>query len=424
MSRSLKRCRTPGPGTMRLPGVASFERSALKLSPLWQVKDWVASHEAQREASVSSWKNHFMRIPPRQPAASLLRSFAGFDLRHRFCRRGFTLVELLVVITIIGILMALLLPAVQAAREAARRVQCQNNLKQIGIGFNNYHTTHGTFPPGSIHDQIGTVHPFTPPQWISYMHMLLPFMEQQAFYDNTMTVLTLGLVHTDPWNLAWPESTQGVSVSSYLCPSDGLGTRNGLYNIDPVELGFDAPPQDVYKTNYLGFFSGLNDNRQWTLPYETGMSTADPEPAEYRHMFRTYHGRRIAQIHDGTSKTMALAEYLTGAHEGNGRGAPFTCRAGFALMYPTLTPNSTAPDVLNSADSQFCDGPIGQPKLNLPCQVASSFSYASPRSRHPGGVNVVMCDGSVHFVGNAVDLMGVWRPMATVDGGEAYRSAW
>ena len=133
------------------------------------------------------------------------------------CRRAFTLVELLVVIAIIGILVALLLPAVQAAREAARRTSCQNNLKQIGIALQNYHdSSSGAFPPGIVFDAGPTGMPFVPdrswsfrPNWIIN---ILPYMEEQGLYDSfDLTVYISDAVNQIP---------RGTTVETLLCPSD------------------------------------------------------------------------------------------------------------------------------------------------------------------------------------------------------------
>ena len=322
----------------------------------------------------------------------------------RFHRRisGFTLVELLVVITIIGILIALLLPAVQAAREAARRMQCANNLKQIGLALHNYHATHKMFPPGSIHNNSGS--PFQKPEWISYLHQLLPYMEQQHLYDRTI------MVPHHPWALAWPADVQGVSVPGFLCPSDGKG--GPTYVIDPSTLGFGSP-NEVYRSNYMGFFSGLNDGFQH-------QHFADAGPSDQHHMFRLNQGRKISEILDGTSNTMAISEYLTGKDKFNMRGQPFTSRAGSQHLYPTLTPNSSSPDILWGTAPEICENGTGYPALNLPCigDTGTMSNYASPRSRHPGGVHVLLCDGSVRFVSDNVDLLSVWRPLATIANGE------
>jgi prepilin-type N-terminal cleavage/methylation domain-containing protein len=140
-------------------------------------------------------------------------------------RRGFTLVELLVVIAIIGILIALLLPAVQAAREAARRMQCSNNLKQIGLGLHNYHDTFGTFPPGASQDQ-----------YLGYATRLLPFMEQKPLYDR----VDFENVYSTPNNYA----VGAVRVDAFLCPSSSEFTSK--------HTAEQANGQRCYTIHYYG----------------------------------------------------------------------------------------------------------------------------------------------------------------------------
>jgi len=303
------------------------------------------------------------------------------------------------VIAIIGILVAMLLPAIQAAREAARRIQCANNMKQLGVALHNYHSSHNTFPPGTI--QSGNC-VFCPPEWISYVHQLLPYLEEEALYDIMI------VIRTGPWAVEFPPECWGVSVASLLCPSDGLGGATLTANM--------VGDTELYRSNYLGIFSGLNDGYHHT-------HVSQPGPKEERAMFGVNQGRRIRDITDGTSKTMVLAEYLTGTTKDNWRGGPFTTRAGAQILYTTLTPNSSAPDVLAASsviDETTCENGVGFPELNLPCRTGSTeTNHASPRSRHRGGVQVLLCDGSVRFVIDDIDLMGVWRPLGTISGAEA-----
>ena len=130
---------------------------------------------------------------------------------RRSVGRGFTLVELLVVIAIIGILVALLLPAIQAAREAARRTQCNNNLKNIGLGLQNYHDTYKTFPMGAMHTGARTT--TTSAYGPSWQYGILPFMEQQGLYDEV-----------DKTQRVWDQPIRSTVVKTFLCPSDdGFG---------------------------------------------------------------------------------------------------------------------------------------------------------------------------------------------------------
>lgn len=304
---------------------------------------------------------------------------------------GFTLIELLVVIAIIAILIALLLPAVQQAREAARRSTCKNNLKQLGLALHNYHETHKMFPPGTIQGGGGT--PFSSPQWTYLLHHILPFIDQVPYYKTIMVNPTL----PEPWAASWPASVQGVAIPVFLCPSDGKGgatcAGSNLGNFN-----------DITKSNYLGIFSGLNDGFAHTY-------NSTPGPIAQRALFGLNQGRRISDITDGTSNTLAMAEYLTGTEQNNLRGMFCTSRAGSQFLYVTQTPNSSGPDSFVLA-GLWCEA---TPVVGQPCIVeATNSNHASPRSQHVGGVQVLLCDGAVRFVGNNIDLLTVWRPLGTI----------
>jgi prepilin-type N-terminal cleavage/methylation domain-containing protein/prepilin-type processing-associated H-X9-DG protein len=325
---------------------------------------------------------------------------------------AFTLVELLVVITIIGILIALLLPAVQSAREAARKSQCANNLKQIGLALHNFECQNGTFPPG-IKAKMrfpGTYDSSTGGyQWTYLLHFLLPDLEQEGYYAAIGGPEFKTDLYKDPtvWN-----SVNKAGLAFLWCPSDAIGD-NGFVAEDNV--GYESYRWP--KTNYLGIFSGLNDaDGAYSA---TNYASHDLDPKRHA-VFRYGKGTAIAEIKDGTSNTMAVAEYLKGLSQtDSAHGQFYTNRAGCQTLFMTLGPNSTAPDNLFT---YWCPngGTPSDPAMNLPCVGGDGDSnYASPRSRHPSGVNAVFCDGSVHFIGDSVDVIGVWRPLGWINDGQA-----
>ena len=305
-------------------------------------------------------------------------------------RTAFTLVELLVVIAIIGVLVALLLPAVQAAREAARRMQCVNNLKQYGIAMQNYHDTNRSLPPGAV--------PWGHPKWHmkTFMVDIWPFIEQSALAEQYQD------------DKHWWESpnakindatgTLAVTLSAYYCPSDRVNALCSVQN-DVVRA----------RGNYVVNF---------------GNQAADPATPESSAPFKlldVYVPQRLGanaptkfkQITDGTSNTMMMSEILIPLNDSDedARGDVFSVDGGGCLFTTNNTPNSSVPDVVTF---NWC---ISVPEQNLPCSATGNFHAVkmSPRSRHPGGVNVLMCDSSVQFVTDDVNL-SLFRAMGTSQG--------
>jgi prepilin-type N-terminal cleavage/methylation domain-containing protein/prepilin-type processing-associated H-X9-DG protein len=344
----------------------------------------------------------------------------SFQLKIK--RSGFTLIELLVVIAIIAVLISLLLPAVQSAREAARRAQCINNLKQLGLAAHNYESAIGTFPMGDhpgrnyngglIRQNFG--------QWVA----LSQFLEQGNVWNMINTQIMMYLA---------PNSTaSGIGLSTLWCPSDGdiSSTRYPGSTGD----GWDDSPIPMTYSSYAGN-GGPHPVRTWDQPVGGSPSTWN------KGMFFHIGGRpdrpsqspiRISQITDGTSNTMMFIEstYTKVANNDKAFGG-----------------NGSGPKWWTSAD--FGDGLIGTafPPNYFKTYSNDSSVYArgdsynmTANSFHPGGVNVCMADGSVKFIKDSVSSWpappasmiragdrnsyiinaqyGVWQALSTINGGE------
>jgi prepilin-type N-terminal cleavage/methylation domain-containing protein/prepilin-type processing-associated H-X9-DG protein len=320
---------------------------------------------------------------------------------------AFTLVELLVVITIIGILIALLLPAVQAAREAARKAQCSNNLKQIGLALHNFESQHKTFPPGTMSKIRHTPGPpgNNEREWPYFLHFLLPCLDQQNYYDGLKGPL---FTLDNPWisNAGWKDTVNRTPLAALLCPSDSFG--GNLMQVGSISLA---------KSNYLGIFSGLRDGDNYDASNVQGGYYKNTVPTQ-RAAFRPHEGTPIADITDGTSNTMAVAEYVTGTSSADNRGFFYTSRAGCMFLYVHTGPNSIVKDNLYW---EFCPtgGTPNDPTQNLPCVDGDELTnFATPRSRHPGGVHAVFCDGSVHFIQDNIDS-STWQHLGWIADGYA-----
>jgi prepilin-type N-terminal cleavage/methylation domain-containing protein/prepilin-type processing-associated H-X9-DG protein len=335
------------------------------------------------------------------------------DLVHirRGARLAFSLVELLVVIAIIAVLIGLLLPAVQKVREAARRATCQNNLKQIGLALHNHHDTYSKFPLGSKNDQLSR---WAGPR-LTFMLFLYPYLEEGATFNKFDQ---FALSTPDAFNFGgfvpWCGSSNSLPadaptahvVPTLLCPSDGEGdpTATHYFNYDP-STGHKLGTWN--RSNYLGFFGDKNYGG-----FFPGYPQNQPAVFGFRY------GARLTDITDGASNTMAVGEYLKGVSRAeypeDQRGVHWIDAPGCSQLYTKAAPNSSSPDLF-VLDVQC----YNKPASNLPCAGSDwSLITAASRSRHPGGVNVVLADGSVRFISQQINL-STWQALGTISSGEA-----
>jgi len=347
-------------------------------------------------------------------------------------RRGFTLVELLVVIAIIGILVALLLPAIQAAREAARRSQCANNLKQIGLALHNFHDTYQRLPPGGSIDQrpFGE-HPGGGAAWgASWIAHILPNVEQGALSQQLIFRGNSGWDYQDPPGVRPNnQAISNVSLPSFYCPSSPL----------PV-TALSPPPgsSNVQLVTYVGISGAING----LIPNYTESRTNNGNPA----VPQCCSGGRVSaggvlfpngqvgfrHITDGTSNVAAVSEHADFLITQNGAKAPWGAGHWHGWLIGCgssgIPPNYGSGNDARTFQQTTIRYPInrkdGWPDAgdcgNL--GVCQSLGVNIPlNSAHPGGVHIVLCDASVRFVADsmALDLLA---KLATRDDGQTIES--
>jgi len=324
----------------------------------------------------------------------------------RQLRRAFTLVELLVVIAIIGILVSLLLPAVQAAREAARRVQCQNNLKQLALALHTYHTAHKIFPPGimfDINENPESSDNFRP-NWVI---MILPQLEQTALYTAFDFKQTIS--HANNRN------ARGTPIQAMVCPSDPghsklfIGTSGG--EGDNWARGSYAC-NGANGPSSTGYGGGVHCGK-------TG-ETAAQAPGWVNNRTKGVMGAgvavRIDDIRDGTTNTLLLAEVRVGMTEKDRRGTwAMGCAGASALFWHGFTGDANGPNACNdrSDDIEGCDfldsttpGYATLKKNCMTCWPSCPSYQATARGTHTGGVQGALCDGSVRFFSDSIQTSG------------------
>ncbi|MDX2038171.1 MAG: DUF1559 domain-containing protein [Isosphaeraceae bacterium] len=336
-------------------------------------------------------------------------------------RRGFTLIELLVVIAIIAVLIALLLPAVQAAREAARRAQCTNNLKQIGLAMHNYNSSNGVLPQG----MRGCC-------WGSWLVPVLPYVEQQALFNSWNSYGNNSGLPGYVDGLFRYAGAANITVSStrvnaYYCPSDGSATNFA---------GIAALGRQVTSQSYVVNFGNITMQQGSRIgtafqPYlmDAGVrydflgapfgdvGAPFPDISTAGGIGATNGAIGFAQITDGLSNTMMTSEIIVGQRVASYDLRGFSWWAYGGTFSGFLTPNTTKPDWMQSAG--YCQYPGAN---NPPCIAGpTNLVMMAARSRHPGGVNVGMCDGSVRFIKDTVNV-GTYRALSSTRGNEVISS--
>ena len=369
---------------------------------------------------------------------------------HQRAFKGFTLVELLVVIAIIGILIGLLLPAGQAAREAARRMQCTNNLKQLGLAVQNYHDANNALPAArSMLGKCGYLHhaglngkyASTAAGPFSAQTHLLPYVEQAAVYQELISYTDPNhsprLEH--PWHGGDHRTNYpalAAVITAFLCPSDGNATQ---------------PSNDTHYTGRSNYMSSRGDS-MWNNERHPGDESSGAAKTGHRGVFHVGEFPSMAAVTDGTSNTVAWSESVSGlgavSRQIKGTivntGSMYTgsgSNPGACLALKNGTELSKDSIAQSWRGQRWADGQIlingfttTLPPNSPVCShgTDNSWGSASPSSNHSGGVNAAMLDGSVRFVSETIDSgdaysnavssgkspYGVWGAMGSINGGE------
>ncbi|HEX4000125.1 MAG TPA: DUF1559 domain-containing protein [Pirellulales bacterium] len=326
--------------------------------------------------------------------------------RWRSRRPGFTLVELLVVISIIGILLGLLLPAVQAAREAARLTQCQNNLKQIGLGLLNFESGKRVFPPSYVSQpENPAMSPIDPdfndagPGW-SWMTLLLPYLEETGVYQS----LNRNLTCWDPANAAIVQTP----LTLFRCPSDSLG-QNPNQDATVMVTDTNQEPMGVVfgRSNYV---SSVGSSTLWC----SWPVTIQPNGAMFRNS-----ATRTVDVTDGLTQTVFVGERSANIADSVWPGiVPLSGHFAYPPFASVgsggFNTNYDGPGAYVGAHGGPC--PYEDPVVIHPPN--SPYGHSDQmESMHPGGANILMGDGSVHFYADS-HMLSTWVGLISRNGGE------
>lgn len=319
-------------------------------------------------------------------------------------RKGFTLIELLVVIAIISVLIGLLVPAVQKVREAGNRLQCLNNIKQIGLACHNYVQANNSFPPAVLMDRSVTdsgdyTHNFGP----NWLVLILPYVEQEALYSSVSASIR---DYPTTGDASW-RSIRNNKVKTFNCPSEiygdltfsGIGGwARGNYGANSgAGMFYDYPFGDeglekqngVYREYSKNLYQGISLSQHFLGVSPRGIMSANTKTT-------------IAQIIDGTSNTALIDELRVGPVSTDLRGTWAMGQVGASIQAGAGRWDSPGPNVSKSLYDDIMNG-NDSPSIGMGCDVRTKSYEVTTKSCHPGGVNMGFADGSVKFIKNQID---------------------
>jgi prepilin-type N-terminal cleavage/methylation domain-containing protein/prepilin-type processing-associated H-X9-DG protein len=317
-------------------------------------------------------------------------------------RTAFTLVELLVVIAIIGTLVALLLPAVQTARETARRLQCSDHLKQLGLGLHNHHDAHRAMPPGSRMPFYNGAN--NTAERRAWFEPLLPFLEEASLYEKLRSTLPF------PNPTCYRPGTE-IPVPTMICPSELLGIKNKTWTASPP--------------NGEGFFA----NYALCVGSDYNTTASDPTGLKRNGMFYAKSKMRLKEVTDGTSHTLMGSELILSADVPAGQPLPPGVTMGWDVrgeVHSGIDGGSLFSTIFTPNHGTIGDWPYFycRPIPLAPCSSTSTgaTSYLNvfqlARSYHSGGVNAGFADGSVRFISDEI-AQDAWQALGSRAAGES-----